>query len=104
MGNRKLLEAVRKFMEFLVGGVSFRAHLAEREDWMGTPDSDRERCLQALDDVWAAWNQAPQDLAQLREMTLRCLKHYELGDNDAGDFGVRDIDEFIARVRERANQ
>jgi hypothetical protein len=102
MGKREFLEAVREFMEILVGGVSFRAHLAEREDWMGTPESDRERCLQALDAVRAAWNQSPQDLARLQEMTLRSLRHYELGEIDAGDCGVRDIDEFISGVRERA--
>jgi len=99
--SRSFFDAVRKFLEVLVG-MSGRVHLENREDWMGTPESDRERCIRALDAVRSVWDQEPQDLAKLEEMVTRCLAQYAQGELDAGDYAVRDIDEFLSGVKEKA--
>jgi hypothetical protein len=56
-----------------------------------------------LDVLSAAWTQGPQDLVKLRLLTQRCLELYAQGETDAGAFAVRDIDEFLFGIRERAS-
>ena len=99
--SRAFFNAAAKFLQVLVG-MSGRAHLNAREDWMGTPDTDRERCTQAMESLRAIWNQDPQDLAKLDALVTRCLQLYAQGELDAGDYAVRDIDEFLSGVRDRA--
>lgn len=97
----KFFDSLRRFEEALIG-MSGRASLVAREDWMGTPETDRERCADALTALTAAWNQDPQDLSTLQKMTVQCLEFYVKGELDAGDFAVRDIDEFLSSVRDKA--
>lgn len=99
--SRKFFDALRRFQEVLTW-MSANTTLARREDWMGTPETDRQRCVANLDALAYAWTQAPQDLMTLRQMTSRCLELYATGELDAGHFAVRDIDEFLSGVRDRA--
>lgn len=99
--SRKFFDTLRRFEETLIG-MSGRSSMVVREDWMGTPDTDRQRCVVALDALASAWDQSPQDLVTLRQMASRCLELYATGELDAGDFAVRDIDEFLSGVRDRA--
>lgn len=99
--SRSFFELMRKFEETLTG-MSIRA-MFPREDEMSTAESDRERCANSLDVLGAAWTQDPQDLVNLRQLTARCLKLYAQGEVDRGAFAVKDIDEFLFSVRERAS-
>lgn len=99
--SRAFFAAAEKLMQTLVG-MSVRARQETREDWEGTPESDRERCTQALESLRAVWNQDAGDLAKLDEMVSRCLQFYAQGDVDGGGYAIRDIDEFLSGVRRRA--
>jgi hypothetical protein len=99
--SRKFFDALRRFEETHIG-MSGRSSMVVREEWMGTPETDQQRCTAALETLASVWNQAPQDLVTLRQMTSRCLDIYVTGELNAGDFAVRDIDEFLSGVRDSA--
>lgn len=99
--SRAFFTAIENLMRTLTY-MSFAARPGNREEWEGPPESDRERCVQALESLRAVWNQPPQELARLDELVTRCLHLYADGELDAGDYAVRDIDEFLSGVRDRA--
>jgi hypothetical protein len=99
--NRSFLELMRKFEENL-SGMGANA-LLPQETWIGTPEEYRERCAKALDVLAAAWTQDSQDLVKLQQLTKRCLALFAQGEVDAGLFMVKDIDDFLFGVRQRAS-
>jgi len=99
--SRAFFTAAEQLMRTLVY-MSALARRDTREEWQGTPESNRNDCAQALESLRAVWNQDPGDLAKLDEMVSRCLHLYADGELDAGDYAVRDIDEFLSGVRRQA--
>jgi hypothetical protein len=99
--SRRFFDALTKFMGNLVY-MSGMSQQTQREEWQGTAADDRTRVQESLAKVRAVWTQNPEDLATLERMVEQCLKHYEQGEFDPGDYLVRDIDEFQYHVRERA--
>jgi hypothetical protein len=99
--SRKFFDFLRKF-EGTLSGMSANTYMEQREEWMGPPERDRQRCAEALENLASVWDQPPQDLETLKQMTARCIDLYALGENDAGHFAVKDIDEFLSGVRDRA--
>lgn len=99
--NKKFSQALRQFEERLIY-MSGMASATQREPWQGSPDDERRRVREAFDVLRRLWDQPAVDLDKLQNLFEHCLQLYESGRNDAGDFAVRDIDELLSGVRERA--
>jgi hypothetical protein len=98
--SRKFFDVLRRYEEMLTY-MSGMARATQREAWQGGPERERMRCARALDELATAWTYEQQDLMTLQQLNQRCLEQYEQGELDAGDFTVRDIQEFLAQLRER---
>jgi hypothetical protein len=99
--SRAFFAAVEELMEALVY-MSVMARQDTRDEWQGTPESNRDDCAQALESLRSVWNQDPGDMAKLDEMVSRCLQLYAQNDVDGGGLAIRDIDEFLSGVRRQA--
>lgn len=99
--SRAFFTAAEQLMRTLVY-MRVLAHPGTREEWEGTPESNRDDCAKAMESLRAVWNQDPDDLAKLDEMVSRCLHLYAQGDVDGGGYAIRDIDEFLSGVRRQA--
>jgi len=98
--RKSFSEAQYKFLQTLIG-MSGGTRLIDREDWMGTPAWERERCVEAMGPMRTHWPFGVEDLARLEDMLTCCLRHYEDGQLDAGDYLVRDIEELLYLVRQK---
>jgi hypothetical protein len=99
--SRKFFEALRRYEELLTY-MSGMAHATKREAWQGGPEAERARCARALDELTVAWDiDQRQELAALQQLNQRCLDQYAQGELDAGDFTVKDIEELVAKLRDK---
>lgn len=99
--NKKLSQALRQFEERLIY-MSGMASAHKREPWQGSPEDERQRVREAFELLRVQWDQPACDLERLQALSEQCLQLYESGRNDAGDFAVRDIDQFLSELRDRA--
>lgn len=99
--SRKFFDALRRYEEMLTY-MSGMAHVTTREAWQGGPDAERARCARSLEELRAVWNVGQQrELDSLQQLNQRCLEEYARGDLDAGDLTVKDIQELVAKLRDR---
>lgn len=100
--KRKFLDAMHRFEEALAL-MSGWARRSQREEWMGTPESDRLRCAASFEALGASWFASQQDLETLRVIVDRCLAHYAGGLLHEGELDVKEIDAFLSGLRDKVS-
>lgn len=99
--NKKFSQALRQFEEQLIY-MSAMAQATSRERWQGSPEDERKSVRVSFEALRSVWDQPAADFVKLQSLLEHCLQLYEAGHHDAGDFAVRDIDELLSGLRDRA--